>query len=221
MKTYKKVLFLGLALLIIAGIVVVLFKGFNVDLMLKAHKEMIYSFKTEYSLKEVNSICSEVFKDKEFRVLEFELFGDAVQICSESITDEEKVALVNRLNDVYYKDYVNDAPNAENVSINDIPNVRLVDWIKPYVFPIGITYVIIAIYVLIRYNRIGSLKTLLELALAIIAVIAILLSVIAISRLPLKPYYITVILACSMIMTSGELLVFEKRLNDVPNKKNK
>ena len=219
MKTYKKVLFLGLALLIVAGIVVVLFKGFNVDLMLKAHSELIYNLPSEYSLKDVNTICKDVFKDKEFRVLEFELFGDCLQICSESITDEEKITLINRLNDVYYKDNIDAAPTSDNVTVNSIPNVRLIDWIKPYVLPIIVVYAIIAVYVLIRYKKLGGFKTLGELVAAIVAVIAILLSVIAITRLPLKPYYITVILACSMIMTSGELLIFEKRLSDISGKK--
>ena len=218
MKTYKKMLVLGIALLIVAGIVVVLFKGFNVDLMLKAHNELIYNIKGEYNLKDINMVCNEVFKDKDYRVLEYELFGDAVQICKETITDDEKAELIGKLNDVYYKDDIDSAPSVDSVKVNEIPNVRLKDWIKPYLLPICITYTIIALYTLFRFNKIGSWKTLFELVVSVVSVIAILLSFIAIIRLPLKPYYITVILACSMIMTSCELLIFEKRLSDV-NKK--
>ena len=43
----KKVLILGLVLLIIAGIIVVLLKGFNVDLMLEQHTEITYNLGKE------------------------------------------------------------------------------------------------------------------------------------------------------------------------------
>jgi preprotein translocase subunit SecF len=62
--TWKKVLYLGLALLIIAGIIVVLLKGFRVDLMLEQHEEITYSMETEYDLKDIRNICNEVFKNK-------------------------------------------------------------------------------------------------------------------------------------------------------------
>lgn len=219
MKTYQKLIYLGIALLIIAGAVVVLFKGFNVDLMLKQHEELVYTFKVDYNLQDVNKVCKDVFKDKEYRLLEYELFNDAVLVCSESITEEEKESLVNNLNDFYYKDNVEQALKVEDVTVNSIPNVRIKDWIKPYILPICITYAVIAIYTLVRFRKIGSLKLLLELLLYVALVTAIILSIIAIVRLPLKPYYITIIMVCSMIMTSCELLIFEKRLADSGSKK--
>ena len=218
MNTYQKLIYLGLALLIIAGVVVVLFKGFNVDLMLKQHEELVYTFKVDYDLEDVNKICKDVFKDKEYRILEYELFGDGLLICSESITEEEKENLIYNLNDYYYKDNVEAAISVDKVTVNSIPNVRIKDWITPYIAPICITYAIIAIYTLIRFRKLGSLKTLLELLLYVVLVVAIILSIIAISRLPLKPYYITIVMVCSMIMTSCELLIFEKRLADLGKK---
>jgi len=219
MKVYQKLIYLGLALLIIAGVVVVLFKGFNVDLMLKQHEELVYTFKVDFDMKDINKICKDVFKDKEYRILEYELFGDAILICSESITEEEKENLVNNLNDYYYKDDIESAIKPEDFTVNTIPNVRIKDWVKPYIVPVCVTYAIIAVYVLVRFRKIGNVKVLLELLLYVALIVAIILSIIAIVRLPLKPYYITIIMVCSMIMTSCELLIFEKRLADSGAKK--
>ena len=76
----KKILILGLILLIIAGIVVVLLKGFNVDLMLESHEEITYKLDTEYELKDIESICKEVFGSKKVIIKEVEFFKDAVAI---------------------------------------------------------------------------------------------------------------------------------------------
>ena len=134
----KKILILGLILLIIAGIVVVLLKGFNVDLMLESHEEITYKLDTEYELKDIESICKEVFGSKKVIIKEVEFFKDAVAINVSSATDEEKAKLVEKMNEKY-----GETKTVEDLSIDTIPNVRIRDWINPYIKPVCISIFII------------------------------------------------------------------------------
>ena len=103
MKSYnKKIIIFALALLILAGIIVVVLKGFNVSLDLRSHATLKFVFDTKFEKKDVENICKEVFGDKEYKIKQVEVFSDAVYIISPTITDTEKEALLTKLNDLYH-----------------------------------------------------------------------------------------------------------------------
>ena len=58
----KKILLLGIILLIIAGIVVVALKGVKVSLILQQHEEINVYIGKPTDINDVKSICKEVFK---------------------------------------------------------------------------------------------------------------------------------------------------------------
>jgi preprotein translocase subunit SecF len=210
--TWKKVLYLGLALLIIAGIIVVLLKGFRVDLMLEQHEEITYSMETEYDLKDIRNICNEVFKNKKVVVKEIELFGDAVQINVDTVTDEEKTNLVDKMNEKYETENT-----VDDLKVESVPNVRIRDWVTPYVKPVSISMLIIIAYVAIRFGKLDTVKLLGELIGKIIVIVLAILSVIAIVRLPLMPYYITILTAIVVAECVYYLAKCEKRLQEERN----
>jgi preprotein translocase subunit SecF len=207
--TWKKVLYLGLALLIIAGIIVVLLKGFRVDLMLEQHEEITYSMETEYDLKDIRNICNEVFENKKVVVKEIELFGDAVQINVDSVTDEEKTNLVDKMNEKYETENT-----VDDLKIDSIPNVRIRDWVTPYIKPVAISMLIIIAYVAIRFRKLNTLKLLGELIGKIVITILAILSVVAIIRLPLMPCYITILTAIAVAECVFYLAKYERKLNE-------
>jgi len=94
-KNSKKIIILGVILLIIAGLIVVALKGFNVSLMFGKHEVVEIKMDKEIDLGLVKEACEETFEKKEFIVKELEVFGDSVQINVESITDEEKAKVTN------------------------------------------------------------------------------------------------------------------------------
>lgn len=101
MKSYKKVIAFAIALLILAGILVVALKGFKVSLDLREHDTLKFVFDTKFEMKDVEKVAKEVFKDKEFKVKRFEVFTDAVYIISPTITETEQNELVKKLEDLY------------------------------------------------------------------------------------------------------------------------
>ena len=109
----KKIIILALVLLVIAGIIVVGLKGFNVDFMLKQHDSLEYTISEDFELSDVENISKDVFGDKKFKIRIIELFNDAVSINAENITTEEAENLVKKLDEKYKKVEEKNPENSE------------------------------------------------------------------------------------------------------------
>ena len=178
----NKVLILGLSLLIIAGIVVVLFKGFNVNFLLEQHEVIEFVIGKDFEMKDVESICNDVFKDKKVVVRTIEVFDDAVSINATSITSEEKENLVNKLNEKF-----GTSKTVDEITIDTVANVRMRDWIKPYVQPIAISAVIILAYIAAKFREENLLKLMAKIIVILVVTILSILSILAIFRVPMSP----------------------------------
>lgn len=177
-KNSKKIIILGVILLIIAGIIVVALKGFHVSLMFGKHEVIEIKIGKEVDLNVVKEIGNEIFENKEFVVKGLEVFGDSVQINVSSITDEEKTNLINQINDKF-----GTSKTVEDLNINSVSNKRIRDVVRPYLAPMAISLVVVFIYLLIRFRKINAVKIIIEFIRNVILTEAILLSIIAITRL--------------------------------------
>lgn len=195
----KKIILLGLILLIIAGIVVVALKGFNVSLILQQHESVNLVIGKEIDLKDIKSICNEVFGNKKVVLRNVELFNDSVNINVESITNEEKEGLVTKINEKYGTEIT-----VEGLTVNSNSNVRIRDLIKPYFKPVILSIVLIIVYLIIRFRKENALNVLGTIAGIIVLTEAALASIIAIVRIPLSPIMINLMTVVAII----ELLVY-------------
>lgn len=195
----KKIILLGLILLIIAGIIVVAFKGFNVSLIYQKHETVDFLIGKEINLKDIKSICREVFKDKSVVIKEVELFSDSVSISVESITNEEKEQLINKINEKYGTEFT-----VSGVTVTTNSNIRIRDLIKPYFKPVILVTVLIIVYLIIRFRKNNIFELLGTIAGIIILTEAVLASLIAIVRIPLSPLMINIMMVVAVI----ELLVY-------------
>lgn len=119
METKKKILIAIIAIIIIAGCIVVGIKGFNVSLYLREHDTLQYTFEQKFNKDDVISIGNEVFGEKDFEVRTVEVFDDSVYIISETISEEEKQALLEKLSALYQEstdEETNTEQTAENVA---------------------------------------------------------------------------------------------------------
>ncbi len=212
----KKIICLALVLLIIAGIVVVGLKGFNVNFMLKQHDSLEYTIENEFEVSDVENIAKEVFGDKKFEIKVIELFSDAVSIHAENITTEEADNLVKKL-DAKYKATLEGEENAieenANYNITSNPKIRLVSLVKPYLIPSVIAGAIIVCYIAIRYKKIGAIKVALELVAWVIITALSILSILAIVRFPINIYVMPGIMLVIMIELVAFCIGKEKELN--------
>ena len=200
----KKIIAIAiLALIILAGIVVVNILGFNKQLEFKQGQSIDVYIRKEIDEKKIKEIANEVL-GKENMVQLVEIYKDMVTIRAEQITEEQKSNIVNKIKENYEFEQT-----AEETIINTVPATRILDMYKHYVVPMLISGVIILAYMLIRYNKEGVIKVLLRTILIPIIAELVLLSLIAITRIPLGVY--TPILVIIVYLAS---IVFVTKKNE-------
>ena len=199
-----KILIYALSIIILAGIIVILLKGFNVDLMLRSHDEVNFVVQNEFDVNVINEIAKQTFKDKKFVIRKIEIFNDGFSINADNITEEEKENLKKKIAENYGIDEDRD------IVIENIPAVRLRDIVKPYITPGIICAIAIYIYYLIRFYKFLNEKIWVELLKSIGIVIFVNLavaSIIAITRIPVSTIIPPIFVIISLVSV---ITFFEK-----------
>lgn len=184
----KKIIFIVLAIIIVAGIIITATIGLNVDIMYKAHEQINIYIGKETNINEIKEIAKEVFGKQKTKVIVIEAFNDAFAINTESVSDEQIELLKQKVGEKY-----NIEDTSNTVAKSSIPKLRLRDIIKPYIMPIIIATVIILAFMAVRYKNMGITKVIIQLlqsGIMLILAEALLLSIIAITRYPVNQYII-------------------------------
>lgn len=215
LKDPKKIFFyVIIALIIIAGIVMVAVKGFNVELRYKANKKVELAIGETVDTLKIQEKADEVFGKGKSVVQLVEVFKDTVQITAEDITEEQKNSLVAKVNELYPQEVAEDGTtttllDASKITIESSENARLRNFLKPYVIPTVVVTIVILVYYAILYRKLGIAKVILKSVLTIITAQLVLLSVLAISRFPmgrLTTPLVLLVYVTSLIYTSGSLM---------------
>ena len=224
MKKNKFILFVC-AIILLAGIIVVCLKGFKVSLDLRAHDTLKFVFDQKFKMSDVTKVCDEVFKKKEYKVKTVEVFSDAVYVISPEITEKEQEALLEKLDNLYKTEENTSEESTEDQSIFDKleegtkydfyhdSKVRIRDIIKPYIIPSCICTLIIAIYIGIKYRKLGNgflivLSTLGEMLVVLLEVMAIF----AITRIPFTSTVVPIVMFIVVVSICIRLAMYEKEL---------
>ena len=188
----KKVIYAILICLIIAGIVIIATVGLKADIIYSKNVELDIYLGKSFEIKDIQNIVNEVFPKERAIIQEIELFGDTVSITLEdNRTEEELNSKIEELNKKINEKYELEN-EAKDITVTHNPKIKLSSILMPYVYSLGISLVIILIYVGIRYRKLGIVKTLITYLLAIGATEMLLLSVIAITRFPINRLVIPV-----------------------------
>lgn len=190
----KKIILLGIILLIVAGIVVVALKGVKVSLILQQHEEINIYIGKPTDIKDMKNICKEVFKDKRFVVRDLDIFTDAYSINVESVINEEKDELISKVNEKFGVNIT-----TEDISEKTVSNIRVRDIVKPYIKPVLISAVLMAVYVVIRFRKENAFKLLGKIIGIIVLTEAVIFSVVAVLRIPLSAEMINLMATIAVI----------------------
>lgn len=176
----KKIIAIAIiGLIILAGIVVVSVYGFHKELRFAESKRIDIYVEQQVDKEKAKEIATEVLGMHNI-VQTVEIYQDMVTIRALSISEEQKNTIVNKLKENYEFEQT-----AETTDINTVPATRLRDMFKPYVVPFAISIALVAIYMMIVYYKKGILKVLINtLAIPVVAEL-ILLSWMAIVRIPI------------------------------------
>ena len=216
----KKIIYAILICVIIAGIAIIATVGLNADIIYSKNVEIEIYVDKIFEKADIENIVKEVFPGERAIVQEVDLFQDTVAITLEdNRTDEELNAKIEELNT-----RINEKYEVEN-SVEDIiathnPKVKLSSLIIPYVVTVGISMIIMLIYVCIRYRALGVIKTLVTYILSIGASEMLLLSIIAITRFPINRIVIPVGLLLLVVVITILGFINERKLLSTSSKGN-
>lgn len=228
LTTKKKILYIVMALIIIAGISVVAVKGFNVELKYRHHQKIELNIGEEVKTEEIQKIADEVFGKNKSNVQIIEVYKDAVQITAKEISEEQKNSVVQKVNELYPQEAAEGKEataliKAENVKIITNTNIRLRDVISPYIIPMIIITIVVLVYLAIRYRKLGIVKSIVEPAVILVLTQVILLSVLAIVRFPMGRLTMPLILLVYVvsIIFATEKAVYETAMIKMENSNKK
>ena len=193
-KKTNKILILLMILVIVAGILMIIFKGFNFDLKYQDTKQIEFGLDKQFSISDIKAITDEVLNNEPVLIRKVEVYEDAVNITAREITDEQKANIITKVNEKYGTDL-----NADEIEIATVAHTKGRDIIIPYVVPFIIATIIILIYMMIKYYKLNSGKVLLKTIGIIILTQVLLFSIMAITRIPIGRLTIPLVLTVYML----------------------
>ena len=204
-----KIIIVLIAIILIAGIVMTFTKGLKFNLNYANIKKIEINIGKEFEEKDIKEITNEVFEKQPVLIQAIEVYKDAVSITTTDITEEQKNNLITKINEKYDKEI-----SADDVTIEENANIRGRDIIKPYIIPSAITTVIVLAYLAIRYYKINSLKVTAKSFITIVVAQLLLLSIIAITRMPIGLWTMPTVLAIFIISIYMITTKFDKDLEE-------
>lgn len=202
-----KIMIIVIAVIILAGIIMICVKGYNYSLLYsKAERMNIYMTK-DYEVSEIEEIAKEVLGNNKSKVQQSNTFGTVVSIISNEITEEQENTIIEKLNEKYEIEINKDS----DVVLTEIPQANAWDLITKYISPLVITTIIVLIYFIIRYKNQGIIKCVGIPLLTLILVSVLYVSIVGLTRIPVNEffaiflvliYFLTII--CNTIKLSKE-----------------
>lgn len=182
-KMKNKLLYILIAIVIIAGIVVGCTAKFKFSLAYDDSVRVEMYIGKDYTKADVEAIAKEAFGTNEVLIQEIEFFNDSVSITVRESNDEKLNNLVAKVNEKYGTTLAK-----EDLTVVDVPHYRGRDIMSNYIVPIAISAVLIIVYSIIRFRKIELAKVIAKLVIWPIIIEALYLSILAIARIPISYY---------------------------------
>ena len=199
-----KIIAILVAIIIIVGTYIILTTGLNFELKYQETQRMQIYIGKEFEIEDIRQITNEVFGDQTVIIQKARELEDVLSITTKEITEEQKNNLTSKLNEKYGTEITEE----QNETVQ-IPKARGRDLIKPYIIPT----VIILVCIAIKYNKLGALKTIITSILSVVIAQLTLLSLIAITRIPVGRLTIPMVLIVYILTFIGITNHFDKKLN--------
>ena len=211
----KKIIYAILICIIIAGIVVIATVGLKADIIYSKNVELDVYVGETFERKDIENIVNEVFPNERVIINEVEMFGDMFSVTLADTRTEDELnskveQLVTKVNEKYETEL-----ETSDIEIRHNPKAKLSSIILPYAVTIGISMLLILVYVGIRYRKLGVVRTILTYIVSILAVEMIYLSILAIVRYPINRIVIPIGLVLLVTVVTILGFVNEKKLTKI------
>lgn len=193
----RKIGYIVLACIIIIGIIVIAFAGFNVSLKYSPSKQISVYIGKEFESNDIKSIVKEVTGNANCIVQKVELYEEIASITVKDMTDEQIEQLNNKINEKYeLKNTV-----ADDITITESANVRIRDMVRPFIWPVALSLIVILVYAGIRFRKIEILEVLGKILGMNVLAEVLYISILAITRIPVNTLTIPMCLAIYVVVT--------------------
>ena len=185
----NKIIKILLLCLIIAGVIVVATLGFNVGLKYSSNFQIGINIGQEFETSDIRAITDEIYKGQRVIIQKIELYKDMVQITVKETTEEQIDQLYEKIKEKYNITEENEGEEENstvNLQVSYNENIRLRRIAKPYVIPLTIATVIILVYLMLFFKKLGMWKVLYKALISIIGTQAVLFSLYAVLRIPIN-----------------------------------
>jgi len=213
----NKIIYIVLACIILVAAVIIGFKGLNFGLEYSSHKELQVYIGKEFENNDIKKIVKDVIGNKEVIVQKVELYEEMVQITVKEISDEQIEAINAKINEKYGLE--NTA--AEDVLQMDSANLRGRDLVKPFIFPIALSLIIILVYAGIRFRKINIFEILGKIFGMNILAMCLYVSILAITRIQINLLTVPAAIAIYAVVTYVIFNVFETKQRKYIQEENK
>ena len=177
----KNKILIGLAIVILVGIIITVAVGFNVDMCYRDYNLVDIKIGQDFNINDIKTITNEVFQKQNVEIQKAGVYSDNVVIKVNNITDEQKNLINTKINEKFG---INNS--VDDIKVNYIPSYKLRDIIKPYIIPLIITTVLILAYMAIRFRKIGIAKVISQAVILTIIAELVYASIIVITRYPVN-----------------------------------
>ena len=206
-KMRNKILYILIAIIIIAGVAVGCTAKFRFSLAYDDSNRIEVYIGKEYTKDDIKSIAEDVFGTKDVLIQKVEFFNDDVTITVRNSNDDQLNNLVTKINEKYGTSLTKD-----DLKVVQIPHYRGRDIMANYLLPIGISAIIIIAYEAIRFRKIGVIKTILKLIIWPVIIEALYVSILAITRIPISYYTLPLGIIIAVLTLTVITYKNEKRL---------
>ena len=210
----KKRIIYGIILgVIIVGAIIIATMGLNADLTYSKNVRVdIYVGKTIEN-NNIKQIVKEVFGKGRTIVQQVEVYGDMATVLIEEKNADNLEEKIETLNTKINEKYGVENNKEDAIQVVHQPKIRLSSILNPYIMPLTISTIAVLVYAMIRFRKLGALKTLASYLISILLSGALYLSFLAITRIPINRLVIPVGLLIYILVITILTIMKEKKHN--------
>lgn len=201
----KKIIAVIMALIILAGIIMLVIIGFNKGIVYqKATKIECYIAKG-YDKSDIKQITDEVFENKTVQIQDVEKLNQVVSVRIKDYTEEELENFKAKISEKY-------GIEKDDLEIYEVevPTTRVRTLATPYVLPVSLVTILAVIYVGIRNIKSKEMiKKVAKLLTTLIGVAGLYFSIIVLARIPVTEY----MMPTALVLYVATLLITVIKLN--------
>lgn len=187
----KKIIAVIIILILLAGIIMLVAKGFNKGITYQKATKIESYIAKGYDKSDIKQITDEVFGNKTVKIQDVEKLNQVVSVRINNYTEEELENFKAKICEKY-------GIEKDDLEIYEVevPTTKIKTLVTPYVFPVSLVTILTIIYVGIRNIKSKDMiKKVAKLLTSLIIVAGLYFSIIVLAQIPVNEYMMPIALA--------------------------